>query len=179
MIYRSSVLFGPGDNFTTSLAILISFSPFFVLIPSDESVLLQPLAVEDLATAISWGLDDERLIGQTIELGGPEFMSLRQVIEIVAGEMGSNRAILPLRAPYLRGLAWLVEHSLREPPISKNWLDYLAVSRATDLNSMPSHFGLEPRRMEGNLAYLNGVNWNWALIRRQFSVDRVWEQASR
>jgi NADH dehydrogenase len=176
VIYRSSVLFGPGDNFTTSLAILISFSPFFVLIPSDESVLLQPLAVEDLATAISWGLDDERLIGQTIELGGPEFMNFRQVIELVAAEMGHTRGIVPLRAPYLRGMAWLVEHSLREPPISTNWLDYLAVSRATDLNSMPSQFGLEPRRMEGNLAYLNGVNWNWALIRRQFPVDRIWEQ---
>jgi NADH dehydrogenase len=179
VIYRSSLLYGPGDNFTTSLAMLISFSPFFVLIPSDESVLLQPLAVEDLATAISWGLDDDRLIGQTLELGGPEFISFREVVELVMAEMGRNRPVLPIRAPYLRALAWLVEHMLREPPVSKNWLDYLAVSRATDLNSMPSYFGLEPRRMEGSLDYLGGVNWSWALIRRQFSADRIWEQADR
>ena len=57
-ILRTALLFGRQDNFTTSLAMLLGISPLFFPIPGDGSTLLQPLWVDDLATAITWALDE-------------------------------------------------------------------------------------------------------------------------
>jgi uncharacterized protein YbjT (DUF2867 family) len=49
-IIRSSVVYGPEDHFTTSLARLIRGAPGFFPVPGDGRTLLQPLWVEDLVT---------------------------------------------------------------------------------------------------------------------------------
>ncbi|MCJ7569456.1 MAG: NAD(P)H-binding protein [Anaerolineales bacterium] len=168
-ILRSAVLFGADDSFTTSLAMLMAGSILFFPIPGDGSTVLQPLWVEDLATCIGWSLDEEETKGGTFELGGPEYFTLRQIVTMVMRAASIMRIIIPTRPPYLRGGAWLMERTLRFSPISTNWLDYLAVNRTTDLNTLPRLFGLAPTRMEDRLDHLHEKNWGWELLRRQFS----------
>src|SRR5215213_2650430 len=55
-IVRSSVIFGPEDNFTNSLARLLHTAPFLFPIPSAGQTLIQPLWVEDLVTCLIWAL---------------------------------------------------------------------------------------------------------------------------
>jgi len=168
-ILRSAVLFGADDCFTTSLAMLMAGSLLFFPIPGDGSTVLQPLWVEDLATCIGWSLDEEETKGGTFELGGPEYFTLRQVISMVMRAASIMRIIVPTRPPYLRGGAWLMERALHYSPISTNWLDYLAVNRTTDLDTLPRLFGLAPARLEDRLDHLRETNWGWELLRRQFS----------
>ena len=146
-ILRSAVLFGADDSFTTSLAMLMAGSILFFPIPGDGSTVLQPLWVEDLATCIGWSLDEEETKGGTFELGGPEYFTLRQVVTMVMRSASIMRIIVPTRPPYLRGGAWLMEMLLRYSPTSTNFLDYLAVNRTTDLDTLPRLFGLAPTRM--------------------------------
>ena len=168
-ILRSAVLFGTDDRFTTSLAMLMAGSVLFFPIPGDGSTVLQPLWVEDLATCVAWSLDEEETKGGTFELGGPEYFTLRQVVTMVMRAASIMRIIIPTRPPYLRGGAWLMERTLRYSPISTNLLDYLAVNRTTDLDTLPRLFGLAPTRMEDRLDHLREKNWGWELLRRQFS----------
>jgi len=168
-ILRSAVLFGTDDYFTTSLAMLMAGSALIFPIPGDGSTVLQPLWVEDLATCIGWSLDEDETKGGTFDLGGPEYFTFRQVVTMVMRAASIMRIILPTRPPYLRGGAWLMERTLRYSPISTNWLDYLAVNRTTDLDTLPRLFGLAPTRMEDRLDHLRGKNWGWELLRRQFS----------
>jgi NADH dehydrogenase len=168
-ILRSAVPFGTDDNFTTSLAMLMAGSVLIFPIPGDGSTVLQPLWVEDLATCIGWSLDEDETKGGTFDLGGPEYFTFRQVVTMVMRAASIMRIILPTRPPYLRGGAWLMERTLRYSPISTNWLDYLAVNRTTDLDTLPRLFGLAPTRMEDRLDHLRGKNWGWELLRRQFS----------
>jgi NADH dehydrogenase len=168
-ILRSAVLFGTDDYFTTSLAMLMAGSVLIFPIPGDGSTVLQPLWVEDLATCIGWSLDEDETKGGTFDLGGPEYFTFRQVVTMVMRAASIMRIILPTRPPYLRGGAWLMERTLRYSPISTNWLDYLAVNRTTDLDTLPRLFGLAPTRMEDRLDHLRGKNWGWELLRRQFS----------
>jgi len=168
-ILRSAVLFGADDSFTTSLAMLMAGSILFFPIPGDGSTVLQPLWVEDLATCIGWSLDEEETKGGTFELGGPEYFTLRQVVTMVMRSASIMRIIVPTRPPYLRGGAWLMERLLRYSPTSTNFLDYLAVNRTTDLDTLPRLFGLAPTRMEDRLGHLREKNWGWELLRRQFS----------
>jgi len=168
-ILRSAVLFGPDDSLTTSLAMLMAGSLLFFPIPGDGSTVLQPLWVEDLATCIGWSLDEEKTKGGTFELGGPEYFTLRQIVTMVMRAASITRIIIPTRPPYLRGVSWLMERTLRTSPASTNLLDYLAVNRTTDLDTLPRLFGLAPTRMEDRLDHLREKNWGWELLRRQFS----------
>jgi uncharacterized protein YbjT (DUF2867 family) len=168
-IFRSAVVFGRDDNFSTSLAMLLAASPLFFPIPGDGSVLLQPLWVEDLATCLTWALDDPSTIGEVYEIGGPEFLTLRQLLQIIMQAASCPRILLSFRPPYLRAAAWLLERTFPRLPFSPHWMDYLAVNRTTDLNTLPTVFSLQPSRMEDNLTYLQEKNWGWELLARQFS----------
>lgn len=167
-ILRSAVLFGDGDHLTTGIAMLLAMSPIVFLVPGDGSALLQPLWVDDMATAIVWALDDPSMEGQRYEIGGPEYFSLKQVIQMVMRAVRRPRLLMNTRPPYLRVLGWLMERMLPGFPMPTPWLDYLAVNRTAALDTLTSVFGLKPARMEGKLGYLEGRRWGWEMIRRQF-----------
>jgi NADH dehydrogenase len=166
-VLRAAVPYGPGDRFTTSLATLIAVSPFFFPLPGDGRARLQPLWVEDLARCVVWSIEDPAFIGATIELGGPEQLTLREIVEIVLQVMGAHRGLTNVRPPYLRAAAWLMERILPDSPATTSWIDYFAANRMTDLNSASRSFRLQPARMEKRLDYLRGRNWAWELPARQ------------
>jgi uncharacterized protein YbjT (DUF2867 family) len=171
-ILRTAILYGRQDNFTTSLAMLLGIAPLFFPMPGDGSTLLQPLWVDDLATAITWSLDGSSMIDKTIEIGGPEYISFKQILHMIMKASSAPRILLPTRPPYLRIGAWMMEKLMPRPPISSFWLDYLAVDRTTDLSTLPHMFGLQPSRMEDKIDYLGERNWGWDLLIRQFTDRR-------
>jgi uncharacterized protein YbjT (DUF2867 family) len=167
-ILRSSVVFGDGDAFTYGLAQVIAASPLIFMLPGDGTTTLQPLWVEDLATSILWSLDVQETIGNIYDIGGPEYFTLEEIVKIVMREAAMLRILIKTRPPYLRFGARLLQAALPNPPINTHWIDYLAVSRSTDLNTLPRVFGLEPSRMEDRLSYLRDKNWGWVFLRNQF-----------
>ncbi|MCJ7824293.1 MAG: NAD(P)H-binding protein, partial [Anaerolineales bacterium] len=46
-ILRTTIPYGEGDQYTTSLAMMMAASPLFFMFPGDGSIVLQPLWVED------------------------------------------------------------------------------------------------------------------------------------
>lgn len=170
-IIRTGLLYGEDDQFTTSLAILLAMSVFFFPMPGDGSITTQPLWVDDLATCITWALDDPDAVGQVYDIGGPEYLTFKQIVQMVIQETGTQRILISARPPYLRAGAWVMERMLRYSPVTTRWLDYFAVSRTTDLNNLPQAFGLSPSRMEEKLGYLRGQNWGWELLQKQFQSN--------
>jgi NADH dehydrogenase len=171
-ILRSAVLFGAEDHFTRPLAMLGASVPLVFLLPGEGDALLQPLWVEDLATAITWTLEDREPSGESLELGGPEYHSLRQVMSLVLPAAGLTRIILPTRQPYLRAGAAALRRLLPRPPITPFFLDYLATNRTAEIDSVPRLFGLQPARLEAHLDHLRGKNWEWELLARQLAARR-------
>jgi len=157
-IFRAAILYGPEDHFTTSLARLIGLSPV-IFAPSRSDTLLQPLWVEDLITCMVWSLDNEATIGQTYEIGGGEFFTVREVMDTVMNTTRKRRILLPLSMPYLRGLTVAVESWFPGFPSSVFWLDYISVNRTCPVDSVPRQFGLLPARFAYRLDHLKSVNW--------------------
>jgi NADH dehydrogenase len=159
-IFRSALLFGVDDVFVNVLAALIKLGPGFFLMPGDGRTALQPLWVEDLATCIEWSLAETRFLDQTLAVGGPEFVPLRDMVEIVMDTVGVRRMVVPVRPVYLRGGAWFLEQLLPRSPLTTRWLDYLAISRTCELTSVTSYFGLKPSRFSpATLGYLRHKRW--------------------
>jgi uncharacterized protein YbjT (DUF2867 family) len=164
-ILRSAIVFGPNDGFTTGIARIMHSLPFFFLTPGDGNTLLQPIWVEDLVACMTWAMEDNVFINQTIEMGGPEYLSFRQISEQVMDASGIRRRLVSVRPPYLRALTVLLEHLLPGFPVSVYWLDYLATNRTCALDSLPRKFNLMPARLSQRLAYLHGQNWRLSLVR--------------
>lgn len=158
-ILRSGLVFGPHDHFTTALAKLMAVYPLIFFIPSPGKALTQPLWVEDLATILTWLLDTSEMDNQTLEIGGPEYLSIQEVIEFVMNITGMNRSLVEIRPSYLRMVAVTLEYLYPSFPHSVYWLDYLANDRTCDLDSVSRQFGLLPARMANHLDYLKGVKW--------------------
>lgn len=93
-IVRPSLIFGPHDGFTNRFASLIAMAPVVPVIAPDTR--FQPVHVRDVAAAIV--AIAERLLGGqpdgTWELGGPEVLTMRQIMAFIAEAIGKGRTPL-------------------------------------------------------------------------------------
>ncbi len=153
-IFRSAVVFGPGDQFTTSLARLLRASPGFFFSPGDGSGLIQPIWIEDLVACMILTLEENIARNQVIPLGGGEALTFNTVVAEILAILEIKRKLIKIPPPYLRILALLIEQAMPKFPVSIYWLDYLAANRTTALDTMPRMFGVIPTRFHQNLGYL-------------------------
>ena len=101
VILRPSVMFGPGDNFYNKFAGMAGWGPV-MLIGGGRGV-LQPVYVDDVARAAVKGATGEAAPG-IYELGGPEVLTLRQVVGQVLRAIDKRRLVVNLPG-WMAGLA--------------------------------------------------------------------------
>jgi NADH dehydrogenase len=94
-ILRPSVVFGPEDQFTNRFAALAQMSPVLPLI-GGGATRMQPVYVGDVAKAIADAVDGKTRAGAVYELGGPEVLSFREIIEFILETTDRKRALLSL-----------------------------------------------------------------------------------
>jgi uncharacterized protein YbjT (DUF2867 family) len=93
-ILRPSLMFGPDDQFTNRFAALAQLSPVLPLIGGDTR--MQPAYVGDVATAVADAVDGKTKAGATYELGGPEVLTMREIMEFICRTTLRDRTLLPL-----------------------------------------------------------------------------------
>ncbi|MGY3546951.1 uncharacterized protein YbjT (DUF2867 family) [Bradyrhizobium sp. USDA 4472] len=93
-IVRPSVMFGPEDQFTNRFAALARMSPVLPLIGGATK--MQPVYVGDVATAIADAVDGKARAGATYELGGPEVLTMREIIEAIVAIAERKPTLVPL-----------------------------------------------------------------------------------
>jgi len=172
-IIRSTIVYGHEDSFTNNIASTLRFVPFLFPIPGDGRILLQPLWVEDLVTALGWSLQNPETINQTYEIGGGEYFTFRQIIETLMTVTHTRRALLSLPIPYMRALFVLLDPFIPRANISSYWLDYIAVNRTCPVENLPRTFGLMPARFAYRLDYLARQPWYAGLSKRIQDTFRV------
>lgn len=168
-ILRTAILFGSHDGFTTGLAKIIATVPFLFFIPGEGNTLIQPLWIEDLATCLTWALDDDMTRNQVIEIGGPEYLTFRQVVSNILEATSLRNRLVSMKPPYLRALTVFLDHLFPNLPFSVYWLDYLASNRTCQLDTIPKIFHVMPSRFSQRLAYLNEGKWRislWQAMRK-------------
>jgi len=94
-ILRPSLLFGPEDQFTNRFAALARISPFLPLIGGGVTR-MQPAYVGDVANAVADAVDGKTRPGATYELGGPEVLTMREIMEIILAITERKRALVSL-----------------------------------------------------------------------------------
>lgn len=93
-ILRSSLVYGRDDRFLNRL---LSVSRFLPLVPlPGANAVLQPVWVEDVARALVKCLNLPQVAGNHVQLGGPDVMTLRQLLTTAMKHKGGRRPIMGL-----------------------------------------------------------------------------------
>tara|TARA_B110000971_G_scaffold220351_1_gene263704 strand:+ start:1172 stop:2143 length:972 start_codon:yes stop_codon:yes gene_type:complete len=99
-ILRPSIVIGPEDDFFNRFAGLAMVAPALPLI-GGGTTRYQPVSVFDVAAAVEACLTgtQARAPSGTYELGGPDVLTFKQLMELLLVEIGRNRLLVPM--PFL------------------------------------------------------------------------------
>lgn len=93
VILRPSIIFGPEDQFFNRFAAMTRLGP--VLPITAANTRFQPVHVEDVAAAAVKGVLGQAAPG-TYELGGPDVMTFRELMQVMLGVIHRRRLLLGL-----------------------------------------------------------------------------------
>jgi len=162
-IFRPSVIFGEPHGrmeFGTQLYAEMIAPPvpavgFFTgWCPSQSTVAMSPVHVEDVAQAFLTALRDSSTIGKAYVLGGPEVLSWAEMLRRIATTVGHKKWILPMPIGAMNLAAALFDW-LPFFPVTRDQLTMLAEGNTADPAVLAQLIGTEPKAFnEAQLAYL-------------------------
>jgi len=129
VILRPSIIFGPRDSFFNRFATMAQIAPALPL-PGGGHMRMQPVYVDDVATAILTGLGignqglKKYPQGRIFELGGPDVLSFRELMELTLRYSQRRRVLVPVPFAAL-AIGAAVAGLLPNPPLTVDQLRLL------------------------------------------------------
>ncbi|HEY7332998.1 MAG TPA: NAD(P)H-binding protein [Candidatus Limnocylindria bacterium] len=146
VVLRPSLLFGEGDGFFNLVKVTLTWwSPGIVAIPGDGSTRFQPLSVDDLAIAVERSLVEPERAGSVYEIGGPAYVTYREIVDRVMAVTGKRRLKLGMPVPLLSAITAVTDRILPIFPVSHDQIASLSRPNSTDLDAFERAFGVPPR----------------------------------
>ena len=93
-IFRPSVIFGRGDGLFNRFLQLLKMGPVLPL--ACASTRFQPVYVGDVASAFIDSIENKATFGRKYDLGGPDILTLKEIVDYVNELAGLNRLVIPL-----------------------------------------------------------------------------------
>jgi uncharacterized protein YbjT (DUF2867 family) len=180
VILRPGSVYGPGDETVSTLLKMVRMLPAIPVVEAGDQP-FQPLWYADLAQALAQAVDQPGVVGQTLELAGPDTTSTNDLLKRLS-------AITGLERPRLSVPAWLTEIGVQaldgfgavgkrllrragmNTPISAATLTMLLegnVIAEPGANALATVFGVTPTSLDDGLQMLT------ALLPEQLPGDGV------
>jgi uncharacterized protein YbjT (DUF2867 family) len=160
-ILRPSMIYGrPGDRNLERLLRWLARVPI-VPLPGGGRVLQQPVHVDDLVGAILAALERPIARRRDYDLGGPDALSLRALVQESAGALGRRAILLPLPLRPVHALIGAVRRAGLRTPIGPEQILRLEESKAVDIAPARRELGFSPR------TFAEGIRAEAALLVRR------------
>jgi len=149
VILRPSWIYGPGDH---SMNRFVWFSRNLPVVPviGNGKTTVYPAYVKDVARCIAEATRREDAKDKVFDLGGPERLTMDEVIRKVQDVLGQRRPLLH-HPPGLMKLLVLPMRLLPEPILSPSAVDFLTQEVEIDPRPAFEYFGFPFRRLEEGL----------------------------
>jgi uncharacterized protein YbjT (DUF2867 family) len=120
-VFRAAMIIGSGSASFEILRYLVERLPVMVT-PRWVHTPCQPIAVRNVIHYLAAALDCPQTSGQTFDIGGPEVLTYRQIMDIMGEELGVGRRLIlpvPVLTPRLSSY-WIhlvtpLHHSIARP----------------------------------------------------------------
>jgi nucleoside-diphosphate-sugar epimerase len=137
--------------------------------PGLGEVVLHPIYIDDLVETLLRSLENIDAVDKTIEIGGAEYITLKDLLYTVMRVTGMRRAIIAVPPYLMRWTTSLYGLVLRRTLVTQQWLDILAANRTAHIGNTYDYFGVQPRRLEDTLiTYLPQQRYFLPAVRYMF-----------
>jgi uncharacterized protein YbjT (DUF2867 family) len=148
-LVRPSWIYGAGDR---SMSRFVTFCRYFPVVPviGDGRTPVYPIYVKDVARCVAAAVRREDVKDAAFDLGGPERLSMDEIIRTVQKVLGKTRPLLHHPAALMKLLVRPMA-LLPEPILSPTAIDFIL--QEVDLDPKPAmdFFGFPFRRLEDGL----------------------------
>lgn len=160
-IVRPSVVFGDGSEFVDFVR-WVSFPPMigrlwwpYVSPLPGAGARFEPIWVDDLVELLADVLEGDDHTGATYEIGGPEVLTLAEIVRLIHGAADKRARIIPIPT-VLAKLPLSIGEYLPGFPLGADQGRSLDIDNVTTENDV-AHLGRDPSELRTLDAYLEGV----------------------
>ncbi len=148
-VFRPSWVYGPGDNSLNRFLAFARFLPFVPVI-GDGKTRVNPVFVDDVAAHVVAAVERGPM-NAVFEIGGPDVLTMDEVIRTALRVAGKRRFLLHQPAPLMKAAAAVVQH-LPGRPLTPDAIDFITQDAVADIGPLREAFGLELTPLERALA---------------------------
>jgi len=141
--FRPSVIFGPGDHLTNRFADLMRVIPWIFPLAC-ANARLQPVHVDDVAVSFVSALENRATFGKRFDLCGPDVLTLREMVEMIARSHGLRRRVIPLGPWLSKFQAAVLQFAPGRPFTLDNYRSLQIPSVCT--GAFPEYANISPRQ---------------------------------
>ena len=149
-ILRPTWVFGPGD---VSLNRFLGFARVLPFVPMTNfgTQQLAPVFVRDVAALAADALTQDAAVEQVFEVGGPETLTMRDILHRAMAVAGIKKVLLPAPAALVKLAAWPMRF-LPNPPLSPDAVDFVNQPATVDIEPLLRAMPRTMTRLETGLA---------------------------
>lgn len=154
-IFRPSVIYGKGDGFVSMLARMVEKLPVVPVIGEGRQK-VQPVPVEQVAEGFRRALARPETVKQTYEVGGPDAVSIVELIDAIGRALGQARVRkIPLPMGLMRVVASVLQ-GIPSFPLTTDQIRMLEIDNTCDSEPFFRAFGLTPIALQAGLDRMLG-----------------------
>jgi uncharacterized protein YbjT (DUF2867 family) len=140
-ILRPSWVYGPEDHSLNRFLGMSRFLPFVPLIGNAGKQRMQPVFIDDVGRAVAESLDNPAAANQIFELGGPDAMSMTEVVRTALQVAGRKRLLLSSPKPVMKLVASVLQFAPGRP-LTPDAVDFITGDALGDPASIQRALGL-------------------------------------
>jgi nucleoside-diphosphate-sugar epimerase len=148
-VFRPSWIYGPRD---VSLNRFLGFARFLPFVPvvGDGKNRINPLFIADLGVHVSAAIGREEAIGQVFEIGGPQVMTMDEVIRTALKVSGKRRPLIHQPKGLMKAVAAVIQHAPTRP-LTPGAVDFITLDGIADTGRLEEVFGFQLTPLEEGL----------------------------
>lgn len=142
-IFRPSLIIGPWDGFTKKILDMLRLSPV-IPIPGEGRAKFQPVYIKDWLGCINKVIDTPLSYLSTFDIGGPEHLTYREIVETLAEYAGRKKLTFNIPMGIMKMSTRVLGAVLSSPPVTLDQLRLLESDNICDIGTIEKNFGFRP-----------------------------------
>jgi NADH dehydrogenase len=151
VIFRPSWVYGPEDHSLNRFLTMSRFLPFVPVIGDGNRQRLQPVFIDDVGWAVAEAVDSRAADNKVFEIGGPEVLTMKEIIRTALAVMDRRRFLLPVPKLLMKAQSALLRF-LPRPPLTPDAVDFITMDALADSSELVEALGLRLTRLREGLA---------------------------
>jgi len=152
-IVQPSWIYGPEDRSLNKFATFARYLPFIPVI-GDGKTLVSPVFIQDVAEVIARCVEQPEARNKTYELGGPQQLTMDQIIQTMLKAMGKSRPLVHHPAWFMK-IVTAPMAILPTPPLSPSAVDFILMDEPVDNTAVLKDFQIKLTPLAEGLRYLS------------------------